>query len=101
MKNAASRLSVFSLLAAITLVSRAQGLPLPPPPPPGPAGDPAQMDRRWHDMSPEQRQQWRDERRQRRDARRQMSPEERHQLRRDIRDAGQALYPPAGHRGRE
>lgn len=35
----------------------------------------------------------REERRQRREAWRQMTPEERHQLRRDIRDAGHMLYP--------
>ena len=45
------------------------------------------------ELSPEQREQFREERRQRREAWQQMSPEERHQLRRDIRDAGQTLYP--------
>lgn len=35
----------------------------------------------------------REEARRRREAWRQLSPEERHQLRRDIRDAGDALYP--------
>jgi hypothetical protein len=45
------------------------------------------------ELSPEEREQWRQTRRERRDAWRQMSPEERHQLRRDIRDAGHAIYP--------
>ena len=41
----------------------------------------------------------REESRQRREAWRQMSPEDRHQLRSDIRAAGQTLYP-RGHRHR-
>lgn len=45
------------------------------------------------ELSPEQRQQFREERRQRREAWQQMSPEDRYQLRRDIREAGQTLYP--------
>ena len=48
------------------------------------------------DLSPEQREQMREARQQRRDAWQQMSPEDRHQLRRDIRDAGQTLYPRGG-----
>ncbi|GAB1393708.1 hypothetical protein MASR1M60_18720 [Rhodocyclaceae bacterium] len=40
----------------------------------------------------ESRRQWHEERRQRREALQQMSPEDRHQLRRDIRDAGRTLY---------
>lgn len=50
------------------------------------------------DWTPEQREQWREERRQRREQWQQLSPEERHQLRRDIRDAGQTLYPRRGPR---
>jgi len=44
------------------------------------------------DMTPEERAAWREERRARREQWRQMSPEERHQLRRDIREAGRDLY---------
>ncbi len=43
-------------------------------------------------MSPEARAAWREERRQRREQWRQMSPEERRQLRYDIRAAGHELY---------
>lgn len=51
------------------------------------------------DISAEERERRRDEARRRREAWQQMSQEERHQLRSDIRDAGQALYPPRrGHR---
>jgi hypothetical protein len=53
------------------------------------------------DLSPEQRDQVREERRQRREAWQQMSPEDRHQLRRDIRDAGQTLYPRGRPQGRD
>lgn len=78
-------------LAATAFSAAAQGEP--PAPPPG-YGYPGQMQRPmrpqhdWRDASPDQREQWREERRQRRDAWRELSPEERHQLRRDIRDAG-------------
>jgi Spy/CpxP family protein refolding chaperone len=63
----------------------------PPPPPAGFQGPGQGVPMR--ELSPEQREQFREERRQRREAWQQMSPEERHQLRRDIRDAGQTLYP--------
>ncbi len=52
-----------------------------------------QRQMRPHDFPPEQREQWREERRQRREQWQQMSPEDRHQLRRDVREAGQSLYP--------
>lgn len=55
----------------------------------------------WRELTSEQRELVREERRQRREQWQQMSPEERHQLRRDIRDAGQALYPPRGRHGRD
>lgn len=80
-------------LGATALTALAQGMP----PPPGyPGGGYGQMQRQpphdWHEMSPEERERLREERRQqRREAWREMSPEERHQLRRDIRDAGR-LY---------
>jgi Spy/CpxP family protein refolding chaperone len=45
------------------------------------------------ELSLAQHQQLREERQQRRDARSQMSGEDRRQLRQDIRDAGQAIYP--------
>lgn len=48
----------------------------------------------------EERMGHREEARQRREIWRQMSPEERHRLRSDIRDAGQSLYP-RRHRGRD
>jgi Spy/CpxP family protein refolding chaperone len=84
-------------LVASAFSAVAEGLQ-PPPPPPGYAGGGyGQMQRQrpqydWREMSPEERERLREERRQqRRDAWREMSPEERHQLRRDIRDAGR-LY---------
>jgi hypothetical protein len=46
----------------------------------------------------ERREEYRDDLRQRRDAWRGMSPEERHQFRSDIRDAGRDIYRPRGHR---
>lgn len=49
----------------------------------------------------EQREERRRENRQHREMWQQMSPEERHQLRRDIRDAGQDLYPPKHQRRRD
>lgn len=71
---------------------------------PAPRPFDGQRQMRPHDLSPEQRGQWheerRDERRQRREALQQMSPEERYQLRRDVREAGQSLYP-RGPRRRE
>jgi hypothetical protein len=96
--NAAMKKSVHSLVllcfaaTAFSVAAQAE----PPPPPPGYPGygygNPGQMQRPlrdWRDASPDQREQWREERRQqRREAWREMSPEERHQLRRDIRDAG-------------
>ena len=78
---------IFAVLAPA--IAQAQGMG----PPPG------QFDQRMRG-SPDQREQLRDERhrlheerRQRRESWQQMSPEERHQLRRDIRDAGETLYP--------
>lgn len=44
-------------------------------------------------LSAEERERMREAGRERREAWRQMSPEDRHQLRRDIRDAGRSLYP--------
>lgn len=90
-----TRLLVMLCLAAGAFAATAQNAP-----PPGfsgqmPEGARGPM-RDWREMPPEQREQWREERRQRRDAWREMSPEERHQLRRDIRDAGK-FYPPAPH----
>jgi|GEM_PF-5874050 len=74
-----------SLFLAALLALPALAQPVPPPPPPG-------WERQGHGpgrgMTPEEREQWREERRQRREAWREMSPEERHQLRQDIREAG-------------
>ncbi|MDP1653265.1 MAG: hypothetical protein Q8L56_11140 [Rhodocyclaceae bacterium] len=88
MKKSA-RLLVMLCLSVTAFAAAAQSAP--PPPPPGYYG---QMPRGpMRDLSPEQREQWREERRQqRREEWREMSPEDRHQLRRDIRDAGR-LYP--------
>ena len=87
MKKSARHLLLLCLAAtAFPVAAQAE----PPPSPPG-YDYPGQMQRPlrdWRDASPDQREQWREERRQRRDAWREMSPEERHQLRRDIRDAG-------------
>lgn len=44
-------------------------------------------------LMPDLMEERREEARRRREAMQQMSPEERHQLRRDIRDAGRMLYP--------
>lgn len=73
-------------LVAVACAAAAQGMPPPEFPGPlhGPIGPPQQT---WQSMNPAEREQWREERRQRRDSWREMSPEERHQLRRDIRDA--------------
>jgi Spy/CpxP family protein refolding chaperone len=88
MKKSVRLLALFCL-AVTAFAAAAQAEP--PPPPPG-YGYPGQMQRPlrdWRDASPDQREQWREERRQqRRETWREMSPEERHQLRRDIRDAG-------------
>jgi hypothetical protein len=90
--NAAMQKSVRHLallcLAATAFTVAAQGGP--PPPPPGYGyGQMQRPFRDWRDAPPEQREQWREERRQqRREQWRDMSPEERHQMRRDIRDAG-------------
>lgn len=85
------RLLVMQCLAVTALAAEAQSVP--PPPPPGYGGQMQRPQRDWREMPPEQREQWRDERRQqRREAWREMSPEDRHQMRRDIRDAGR-LYP--------
>jgi len=79
------------LLCCAILPARGQGAPVAPP-----AGHQA-GEFRYHlsprDMTPEEREAWREERRQRREQWRQMSPEERYQLRRDIRDAGREIYP--------
>ncbi len=85
------RLLTLLTLAAAAFTAAAQGDQ--PPPPVGVGnGAPGQMQRpfrNWQEASPDQREQWREERRQqRREAWRDMSPEERSQLRRDIRDAG-------------
>ncbi|MFN3883681.1 MAG: hypothetical protein ACK4Q4_02850 [Rhodocyclaceae bacterium] len=68
--------------------AQAQGAPPLPPVQPGPHEAPRGS---WRDLTPKQRErwrEWREERRQQRDFLREMSPEERHQLRRDIREAG-------------
>lgn len=88
------RLLLLSLSTA-ALPAGAQDVPAPPPP----AGWQA-PERPMRDLSPEERAQWRESREQRREAWRQMSPEERHELRRDIRNAGQELYP-RGKRSRD
>jgi len=88
MKALVTILILCSLSAA--LPAAAQDAPLSP-------GMYGQMQRQpMRDLSPEQREQMREARQQRRDAWQQMSPEDRHQLRRDIRDAGQTLYPRGG-----
>ena len=85
---------IFTLLALAVAAFSAAAQGEPPPPPPGGQGYgyPGQMQRPfrdWRDASPEQREQWRAERRQhRREQWRDMSPEDRQQLRSDIRDAG-------------
>lgn len=103
MKKFARTVRYFVLLCLAATAFSAAARDEPPPPPPGYPGygygAPGQMQRPlrdWRDASPDQREQWRDERRQRRDAWRDMSPEERHQLRRDIRDAGRMYR--RGHR---
>jgi hypothetical protein len=90
MKKSVHLLAVLCL-AVTAFAAVAQSAP--PPPPPG-YGQMQRMPLRdWRELSPEQREQLREERRQqRREAWREMSPEERHQLRRDVRDAGR-LYP--------
>lgn len=50
----------------------------------------------WRERTPEERAAWREERRRLHEAWREMSIEERHRLRRDIRDAGEQLYPRHG-----
>jgi hypothetical protein len=97
--NKSARLLVLSGLAAIAFSVGAQGLP--PAPPPGAPDRQGMMQRSWGDPSAADRERWREERRERRDAWQHMSPEERHRLRRDIRDAGQAIYPRHGLRGRD
>ena len=98
MKTLPRLLLSLSLCAAV-LPARGQGAP----PPPAAAGFHAQelplLMR--SDLSTEERERLREEARRRREAWQQMSPEERHQLRRDIRDAGQALYPRREHRPRD
>ena len=79
--------SLLFAVALLALSAPAQAQPAPPPPPgwerPGYGyGGPGRA------MTPEEREQWREERRQRREAWREMSPEERHQLRQDVREAG-------------
>lgn len=87
--------SIFLLccLAAAAFPVAAQDAPSP-----GQFGRGANMPMReqMREMSPEQREQMREARQQRRETWQQMSPEDRHQLRRDIRDAGQTLYPRGG-----
>lgn len=84
-----AHLLVMLCLAVTALAAAAQGAP----PPPGYGGQMPQHREAWRELPPEQREQWRNERRQqRREEWREMSPEDRHQLRRDIRDAGR-LYP--------
>jgi uncharacterized membrane protein len=92
MKKSVSVSLLFCLAAALPAYGQESPPPLPP------AGQELRMP--LHVLTPEQLEQWREERRQRREAWQQMSPEERHQLRRDIRDAGHALYP-RNRRGRD
>lgn len=95
--NAGMKISVriFLLLGLSVLALAAGAQPAPPPPGyqgPGPGYGQGQRGP-MRDLSAEQREDRRREHRQRREVWQQMSPEERHQLRRDIRDAGQELYP--------
>lgn len=92
MKKAAHLLALLCLAAATTVAS-AQFAP------PRQDRDDRRPPREMRDSAPEQREQWREERREHREQWRQMSPEERHQLRRDIRDAGRDLYPHRRPRG--
>lgn len=105
-----ARMLILLCLAIASFGAGAQDVPPAPPygagapsgSPPGFGGPAARLPMRpLNDWTPEQREQFREERRQRREAWMQMSPEERHQLRRDIRDAGQRLYPYGRHRGRD
>ncbi len=92
-----SRSILFALLlSAAASPALAQ---LVPPSPPGYGGQGLQDQRgQMRDLNAEQRDQLRAERRQRQEAWQQMSPEERQQLRQDIRDSGQTLYPRGRHR---
>jgi uncharacterized membrane protein len=92
---------VLILLLALSAALPAWGQDAPLPP----AGYRERMPLR-DGLSSEERERMRDTRQERRDAWRQMSPEDRHQLRRDIRDAGRTLYPRGpqrrnGHDGRD
>lgn len=75
------------LLCGAAFGVRAQGMPSPP------GGDGRLQRPPPQDWTPEQREQWREERRQQREAWHQMSPADRQQLRQDIRESGRALYP--------
>lgn len=87
MKKSAVLFLLLSLSATLPVCAQ----DVPPPPPVPPFGQEPRFQLR--SLTPEQLEQWREERRLRREAWQQMTPEERHQLRRDIRDAGHALYP--------
>ncbi|MDX9994147.1 MAG: hypothetical protein RBS28_02405 [Rhodocyclaceae bacterium] len=94
--NKAVRFFLLSFCCLLSLNGMAQEYPRPPAAHygVGPEGGPGQQ------LSPEERMERREENRQRRDSWRQMSPEERHRLRSDIRDAGRSLYP-GRQRGRD
>lgn len=85
-------------LCGVILSARGEEAPARPPEGSAPAEREFRHRMPPHEMSPEERAAWREERRQRREAWKQMSPEERRQLRRDIREAGDAIYPPRRHR---
>ncbi len=94
--NKAVRFFLLSAFSLLPLSGMAQEYPRPPAAEQygaGPEGGPGRS------LSAEERIERREENRQRRDAWRQMSPEERHRLRSDIRDAGRSIYP-GQHRGR-
>jgi len=85
MKNLARLL----LLLWACLLAGSAAAQYPPPPPPG---DERAWPRGGREFAPQDADAWREARRSRREMWQQMSPEERHQLRRDIRDAGRELY---------
>jgi len=83
---------LLGLLGAVAQGVQAQGAPSGPPALPGDMpGQGMRLPVRQFDG--DERMERREEMRQRRDTWRQMSPEERHQFRSDIRDAGRSIYP--------
>lgn len=85
------------LLCCLILPAHGEEAPAGPPGGSAPTGREFRHGMPPHDMSPAERAAWREERRQRRAAWKQMTPEERRQLRRDIREAGDAIYPRGPH----